>query len=105
MHIHSPAAVGTNAGILVNLLPYNLGATNPATGGTITTNISYPTNSVSDLLAGLAYINIHTVLNPGGEIRGQLIPSVSTNGPPSITCPTNATAECATVSTSVAVVS
>ena len=62
MHIHSPAGVGTNAGVLVNLLPYNLGATNAATGGTITASISYPTNSVSDLLAGLAYINIHTVL-------------------------------------------
>ena len=74
MHIHSPAGVGTNAGVLVNLLPFNIPAANAALGGTIIVSgagIFYPTNSVSDLLAGLAYINIHTALNPGGEVRGQ----------------------------------
>ena len=25
------------------------------------------------LLAGNAYVNIHTVSNPGGEIRGQIV--------------------------------
>ena len=27
-----------------------------------------------DLLRGLWYVNIHTANNPGGEIRGQVIP-------------------------------
>jgi CHRD domain-containing protein len=30
------------------------------------------------LLSGNAYINVHTLVNPGGEIRGQLVPGVPT---------------------------
>jgi CHRD domain len=30
---------------------------------------------VNDLRAGLVYINIHTSTNPGGEVRGQLLPT------------------------------
>lgn len=29
------------------------------------------------LLSGKAYVNVHTVANPTGEIRGQLVPSVT----------------------------
>jgi hypothetical protein len=41
-------------------------------------------------------VNIHTALNPGGEIRGQLIPAVATNSPPTLSCPANETVECGT---------
>jgi hypothetical protein len=30
---------------------------------------------VADLMNGLSYINIHTSQFPGGEIRGQILPS------------------------------
>ena len=105
MHIHSPAAPGENASVLVNLQPYNVPATNPAQGGMILGDIPYPTNAVADLMAGSNYLNIHTVLNPGGEIRGQLIQFLVANGPPSVTCPAASTVECGTLATVAAVVS
>jgi len=98
MHIHSAAPVGSNAPVLINLLPYNI-STNPAKGGFIIADLAYPSNSVPDLLAGLAYINIHTATNTGGEVRGQLIQVVApTNVPPSITCAASSTVECGTSS-------
>lgn len=54
-------------------------------GGTITTiwdmnegNNTTLTAQLSNIMAGLSYINLHTVQNPAGEIRGQLIPEPST---------------------------
>ena len=29
----------------------------------------------ADLMAGRWYLNIHTAANPGGEIRGQVVPA------------------------------
>src|SRR5258706_5296885 len=72
MHIHGSAAAGQNAGVLVDLSPYNFAAADPAKGGVIIGSIAYPTNAVDSLLGGSNYINIHTALNPGGEIQGQL---------------------------------
>jgi hypothetical protein len=96
MHIHGPAPAGQNAGILIDLGPYNFPAPNPTNGGVIIGQLVVPSDLVSNLLAGLNYINIHTALNPNGEIRGQLIVAVVTNSPPTVSCPTNATAECGT---------
>jgi hypothetical protein len=96
MHIHGPAGPGTNAGVLVPLLPYHFTAADPTKGGVIYGTILFPTNAVSNLLAGLTYLNIHTATNSGGEIRGQLIPLVVTNAPPAVTCPPNSTVECGT---------
>jgi hypothetical protein len=96
MHIHSPAAAGQNASPLVDLSPYNFTAPNPTNGGVIFGNIAFPINSVSNLLAGVTYINIHTALNPGGEIRGQLIPQEvpESNSPPVLVCPQDSTNQC-----------
>lgn len=94
MHIHGPAGPGTNAGVLVPLAPYNFAAADPTKGGVIYGNILFPTNAVSNLLAGLTYLNIHTATNPGGEIRGQLIPLVVSNAAPVVTCPSDSTVEC-----------
>jgi hypothetical protein len=105
MHIHSPASTNQNTNILVDLSPYSFSAANPTNGGVIFGDIAYPTNSISNLVAGLSYVNIHTALNPGGEIRGQLIAIIATNSPPSVACPPAGTGECGTRETLIALVS
>ncbi len=64
-HIHGPAAVGQNAGVVIPFAA-NLTA-QPVTGETTITPAQY-----ADLAAGLYYVNIHTARFPGGEVRGQL---------------------------------
>ena len=105
MHIHLPAATNQNAAPLVDLSPYNFSAANPTNGGLIFGDIAFPTNSVSNLVAGLSYVNIHTALNPNGEIRGQLVPIIATNSPPSVVCPPAGSAECGTPVTLISMVS
>ena len=70
-HIHGPAGVGTNGGVLFNLAP-----TAGQTSGSVVNRTFVPTAAqVADLKAGLHYFNIHTTTNGGGEIRGQILPS------------------------------
>ncbi|TDH20880.1 CHRD domain-containing protein [Segetibacter sp. 3557_3] len=65
-HIHAGAA-GTSGPVVVNLF---FGGT---TSGTVTGAATVPRASFADsMIRGLTYINIHTTLNTGGEIRGQL---------------------------------
>jgi len=67
-HIHGPAPVGKNAGVLVWLSTKGKTATSPLSGsGKLTAA------QASDLMNGLCYVNVHTSANPGGEIRGQLV--------------------------------
>jgi uncharacterized protein (TIGR03118 family) len=68
-HIHGPAAPGSNAPVL---FPF---ATVPAaTSGSINNvTISLTPTQVQQLKDGLFYFNVHTVNNPGGEIRGQIL--------------------------------
>jgi hypothetical protein len=61
-HFHGAALPNQNAGVQVPI-----GVISPEVGNAILN----PAQAV-DLLAGLWYINIHTALNPGGEIRGQV---------------------------------
>src|SRR5580765_7292204 len=63
-HIHGFAGPGTPAGVL-----FSLPAGNPKVG---TWNYTEPQEA--SILAGLCYVNIHTTANPGGEIRGQIVP-------------------------------
>ncbi len=62
-HIHIGAR--KVAGIVV--VPLCTPCTLPASGATTLT-----ADQVNDLLAGTYYVNVHTVKNPGGEIRGQI---------------------------------
>ena len=64
-HFHGPAGPGVNAGIQVDFLTISPG--NPSVGSTTITD-----GQAADLLAGLWYVNIHSQLFPGGEIRGQV---------------------------------
>ena len=76
MHIHAPAPVGINAGVIVPLTAPTFLVSN--SGGSLligAAGVAPPTTSfLSQLQSGLAYVNIHTAAKPGGEIRGQLFP-------------------------------
>ena len=65
-HFHGPAAEGTNAGVAVG---WKGPITSPLEGSATLTPAQ-----AADLMAGRWYANIHTAANPGGEIRGQMLP-------------------------------
>ena len=65
-HFHAPAAPGSTAGVAVNVGNIS-GLTPPTTGSAILAPFQ-----VTAFVDGLYYINVHTALNPGGEIRGQV---------------------------------
>ena len=66
-HFHGPAAAGANAGVAVPI------GSNPASP--VTSTVTLTDAQMKDLEAGKWYANVHTAANPGGEIRGQLMPS------------------------------
>jgi hypothetical protein len=71
MHIHGPADFFSNAGVkypLNTLTGYDPSVSSGGFNGVVTIGAA----DVSDLLAGLFYINVHTAANAGGEIRGNL---------------------------------
>ena len=65
-HIHGPADTTHSSGVIVPL------ATPSGTSGTISGTVLLTREALADILAGTAYINIHTTGNGGGEIRGQI---------------------------------
>lgn len=82
-HIHCCADAGVNAGVVVWLYPE--GGPPPQTiegrhSGTLATGTITSADVigmslaelVDEIVAGNAYVNVHTTQNPGGEIRGQL---------------------------------
>lgn len=69
-HIHGPAAVGANAGVV-----FGIGAPGGTSGQITDLLVSPTTQQVADLKAGLHYFNVHSTAFPGGEIRGQILPA------------------------------
>ncbi|HUA52400.1 MAG TPA: CHRD domain-containing protein [Candidatus Sulfotelmatobacter sp.] len=65
-HFHGPAAPTANAGVAINL---GAAGSSPIVGSATLTEAQ-----ADDLAAGKWYINVHTQANPGGEIRGQVMP-------------------------------
>ena len=65
-HIHGPAALGANAGVII---PLTVPA---ATSGTIAQSVPLTAQQRTWMVNNLTYVNIHTVNNGGGEIRGQV---------------------------------
>ncbi|UDL89653.1 CHRD domain-containing protein [Mesorhizobium sp. PAMC28654] len=63
-HIHGPAAIGENAGVVI---PFTGKLKSPVKGSATLTDAQ-----VTDLMAGKYYVNIHTAANKDGEIRGQI---------------------------------
>ena len=79
-HIHGPttssgsASFNENAGVRYGLdggAGWNPSA---SAGGVTATTVNISAGDVPALLAGRFYINIHTSTNPGGELRGNLVP-------------------------------
>ena len=66
-HFHGPADPGTNAGVVIPIDGKD--PTSPVTG-----NAQLTDAQMKDLAAGKMYVNVHTAANPGGEIRGQVVP-------------------------------
>lgn len=66
-HIHGPALTGASAGVLIPLTVTVNGVT-----GKIETDVSLPDSTEQFLLQGRLYVNLHTTLNPNGEVRGQI---------------------------------
>lgn len=64
-HFHGPAAAGVNAAVVV---PITGNLAEPVHGTAPLTDAQ-----IKDLLAGKWYVNVHTEMNKGGEIRGQLM--------------------------------
>lgn len=71
-HVHGPAGFGVPAGVLV-----------PLPLGTFTDQVFAVTDTIEGhILAGLTYINVHSTVFPGGEIRGQILTTVSVDDTP-----------------------
>jgi hypothetical protein len=66
-HIHTGAA-GAAGPVTFNLAP----AAGVTFGSVVNSTFAVTATQVADLKAGNMYFNIHTVNNPGGEIRGQI---------------------------------
>lgn len=90
-HIHGPASTSENAGILITLCgagpapavmatcTFDADTSTMSISGSITSQLLFQAglsaqDFISTLDDGLAYVNVHTALNPAGEARGQLAP-------------------------------
>lgn len=63
-HVHGPAPAGTNAGVVFGL---------PGGSPKLGSSPALVAEQIADLQAGLYYVNIHSDLCGGGEIRGQIL--------------------------------
>jgi hypothetical protein len=69
-HFHGPAPAGKNAGVKVWISQKgNMDLTSPLSG-----QATLSADDAQMFESGNMYINVHTKTNPGGEIRGQVMP-------------------------------
>jgi hypothetical protein len=68
-HFHGPAAAGKNGPVTIWLSKKGEPVASPITGEATLTP-----EQAQQFTAGDWYINVHTQANPGGEIRGQVLP-------------------------------
>jgi hypothetical protein len=68
-HVHGYADPTSNATVLQAL------TASAATAGSVTGMWTLPSQTAADnLFTGLTYINLHSAVFPGGELRGQMVP-------------------------------
>jgi hypothetical protein len=67
-HIHGPAGPTNIAGVLI---PFTVPA---ATSGSFSGTTNLSSLQLYYMISGLTYGNIHSTVNSGGEIRGQVVP-------------------------------
>ena len=67
-HFHASATPTNSSGVVVPLSPP------AASSGVIAGSVQLTLAQITNFMSGLCYMNIHTALNPGGEIRGQVVP-------------------------------
>ena len=72
-HFHFPAPPGANAPAQIFLVPGDFPGS--PKNGCLTPELT--AEDKRDLFRGLWYVNIHTEVNPGGEIRGQVLPQMA----------------------------
>ena len=66
-HFHGPASAGVNASVA---LGFTGNVDSPIKGSATLTAAQ-----AAEVMAGKWYVNLHTAANPGGEVRGQVMPS------------------------------
>jgi hypothetical protein len=71
-HIHGPAPASASASVMIDLAPLNGGSF--GISGALQGTIKLTASQRTAILAGQTYVNVHTAANPGGEIRGQILP-------------------------------
>jgi hypothetical protein len=73
-HIHGPSPASGFTGVLFDLTNYHRGTY--STQGVFVGAVTLSPSQISNLLSGDLYMNIHTAANGGGEVRGQLCPTI-----------------------------
>ncbi len=74
-HIHGASDESATAGVMINLAPFHNGAL--GTAGNFAGTVTLTPAQLTALAGGKTYVNVHTARNGPGEIRGQILPSVS----------------------------
>jgi len=72
-HIHGPAPLGSNAGVLHAI------TSSGSESGSVTGSFNFTDNASateSDFLDNLWYVNLHTTTNTSGELRSQINPTL-----------------------------
>ena len=71
-HIHGYTNTTADAGVLINLAPFNGGGYGAS--GALSGSVLLTPAQRNGLLSGQTYVNFHTTAKPGGEMRGQIAP-------------------------------
>ena len=74
-HIHGPASDALTAVPIVDLKNFAVGGF--GSSGSIVGAVALDNSQLSAIVDGLAYVNLHTLTNPNGEIRGQVTPQLT----------------------------